>query len=520
MTRPSWLTLRRLSQTLFFCAFVFLLLRTEYRGFDVIRYPVNTFFQLDPLLALTTALAIREPIARFWPALLTLVVTFALGRVFCGWFCPLGATLDFTGARLGARAARRRVAAWDGSRVKYLLLAAVVAASAAGWQSAWFLDPFSILARGLSLTLIPAFNVATNAVFNGVYFNAPAARPLSEPVFDLLKEHVLTFDQQRFRWAWLPLLLLGAVVALERWQPRFWCRNLCPLGGLLSLCARGRGLARRVSDRCTDCGACHGACPVGLLGEGSHRRSQSECTACMLCPGVCPEEAIGFSWGRGRLEAPLDVSRRRLLASAAAGLAAAPLTRIHPARATVPPARLRPPGARPEAAFLNRCLRCGACMKVCMRNAIHPALHEAGWEGMLTPVMDFDVGYCEYNCTLCGQVCPSEAIRPLPVAEKQRAVIGLAVIDRNRCIPYRLGKNCVVCEEHCPIPEKAIVFEEVAQPAAPAEEKVLKRPVVVPERCIGCGICQRKCPVKAAAAIVVSPYLESRAGEDNPYGSG
>jgi ferredoxin len=515
-----WLNLRRVSQTLFFATFVFLLLRTEYRGFDVIRYPVNTFFQLDPLLGLTALLATREAIGRFWPALLTIAVTLALGRVFCGWFCPLGSLLDFTRARLGAGGVRPQRDAWEGRRVKYLLLAFLVAAAAAGWQSAWFLDPFSILARGLSLTVIPAFNVATNALFNGVYFAAPALRPVSEPVFSLLKEHVLTFDQQHFRWAWLPLALLGSVLALEHWQPRFWCRNLCPLGGLLSLCARGRGLARRVSDGCTDCGSCHGACPVGLLAEGTHRRSQAECTACMLCPPVCPEEAIGFSWTRRRTEAPLDVSRRRVVVSAAAGLAAAPLTRIHPARAAAPPARLRPPGARPEAQFLNRCLRCGACMKACMRNAIHPALHEAGWEGVLTPVMDFDVGYCEYNCTLCGQVCPSEAIRPLPVAEKQRAVIGLAVIDKNRCIPYRLGENCIVCEEHCPIPEKAIVFEESAARGPAGEAVVLKKPVVVPGKCIGCGICQRKCPVKATAAIVVTPYLESRAAEGNPYGSG
>jgi len=228
---------------------------------------------------------------------------------------------------------------------------------------------------------------------------------------------------------------------------------------------------------------------------------------------------IPVSWRR-RTEAPLDLSRRRIVISAAAGLAAVPLTRIHPARAATPPARLRPPGARPEAAFLNRCLRCGACMKVCMRNAIHPAFHEAGWEGLFTPVMDFDVGYCEYNCTLCGQVCPSEAIRPLPVAEKQRVVIGLAVIDTNRCIPYRLGQNCIVCEEHCPIPDKAIVFEESEARAPSGETFVLKKPVVVPEKCIGCGICQLKCPVKATAAIVVSPYLESRATEGNPYGDG
>ncbi|HWR97834.1 MAG TPA: 4Fe-4S dicluster domain-containing protein, partial [Candidatus Methanoperedens sp.] len=429
---------------------------------------------------------------------------------------------DFTRRHLLPLVASPRTTAWEGRRVKYLLLAFLLAAAAAGWQAAWFLDPFSILARGFSVAAIPLANAATNALFNTVYFQVPVLRPVSEPVFTLLKGSVLTFEQQHFRWAWLSLGTLLAVLLLEIWQPRFWCRNLCPLGALLSLVARLRRLGRRVSAACTDCGNCHGTCPVGLIAAGNHRRSQAECTACMLCPPVCPEGAIGFSFaGAGaRPEAPLDLSRRRLIGAAVAGLAAVPLTRIHPARAVTPPQRLRPPGARAEAAFLDRCLRCGACMKVCMRNAIHPALHEAGWEGLFTPVMDFDLGYCEYNCTLCGQVCPSEAIRRLPVEEKRKVVIGLAVVDKDRCIPYRLGQNCIVCEEHCPVPAKAIVFDETPAQNAAGVSFVLKRPVVVAERCIGCGICQTKCPVKAPAAIVVTPYLESRAAAGGADGYG
>jgi ferredoxin len=519
VTRSRWLTLRRFSQLLFLSLFVFLLLRTEYRGYDVIRYPVNTFFQLDPLLGLATLIGLREAIGHFWPALVTVAVTLVLGRVFCGWFCPLGGLLDVVRRLLGKFLAPSRPLRWQGRRVKYYLLAGVLAAAVVNWQAAWLLDPFSLLARGLSVGVIPAANAAVNAAFNGIYFSLPALRPLSEPVFTQLKEHVLTYDQQHFRWAWLSLGLLAAILAMERWQPRFWCRNLCPLGGMLSLCARKRLLARRVTDGCTDCGSCWETCPVGLIGDGTHRRSQAECTACMRCPTVCPEGAIGFAFGLRRVEAPLDVDRRRLVGSAVAGMALVPLTRIHPSRVAVPPERLRPPGARAEADFLNRCLRCGACMKVCMRNAIHPALHEAGWEGVFTPVMDFEVGYCEYNCTLCGQVCPSEAIRRLPVAEKQRVVIGLAVVDKNRCIPYRRGENCAVCEEHCPVPEKAIVFEEVEGRTSAGARFTLKRPVVLEDKCIGCGICQTKCPVKAPAAIAVTPHRESRAaGGDDVYG--
>ena len=115
MTRNRWLTLRRASQLVFLFLFVFLLLRTEYRGFDVIRYPVNTFFQLDPLLGLTTLLGLREAIAHFWPALITIAVTLVLGRVFCGWFCPLGATLDVTRRLLGKLPAAHAAVALAGA---------------------------------------------------------------------------------------------------------------------------------------------------------------------------------------------------------------------------------------------------------------------------------------------------------------------------------------------------------------------------------------------------------------------
>jgi len=513
MNTRRWVALRRTSQLVFLFLFVFLLLRTEYRGFDVLRYPVNTFFQLDPLLGLATLVGLREAIGHFWPALLTIAVTLALGRVFCGWFCPLGTTLDVTRRLLGKLPPPRPLR-WQGRRVKYYLLGALLAAAVFNWQAAWLLDPFSLLARGFSVGVIPAVNAAVSAVFNGIYFSLPALRPLSEPVFDLLKAQVLTYEQQHFRWAWLSLGLLAALLAMERWQPRFWCRNLCPLGGLLSLCARGRSLSRKVADGCTDCGTCWGTCPAGLIDDGTHRRSQAECTACMRCPPVCPEAAIGFAWGSGRAEAPLDVDRRRLIGSAAAGIALVPLTRIHPARVAVPSERLRPPGARAEADFLNRCLRCGACMKVCMRNAIHPALVEAGWEGLFTPIMDFDIGYCEYNCSLCGQVCPSEAIRRLPLDQKQKYVIGTAVFDRGRCLPWAHNRNCLVCEEHCPTGEKAIVFDETDAIGPDGKPVRLKLPRVVPERCIGCGICQQKCPIQGRKGVVIGPHNESRAQDE------
>jgi len=109
---------------------------------------------------------------------------------------------------------------------------------------------------------------------------------------------------------------------------------------------------------------------------------------------------------------------------------------------------------------------------------------------------------CRLRCS--GQVCPTGAIPPLDLEAKRLAIIGHAYVDRNRCIPWVDARNCIVCEEMCPVPEKALVLEdaEVRNPDT-GEMVMARRPVVIHERCIGCGICENRCPVNGQAAILV-----------------
>jgi MauM/NapG family ferredoxin protein len=202
----------------------------------------------------------------------------------------------------------------------------------------------------------------------------------------------------------------------------------------------------------------------------------------------------------------LDLGRRKVLASGAAGLGAAFLFHTHPlgAKRSFNPALVRPPGAIGEEEFLSTCIRCGECMKVCPTNGIHPAMFEGGLEGMWTPVMKMNIGYCEYECSLCNQVCPTGAIRKMDIAEKQKIKIGKAVVDRNRCLPYAFARTCIVCEEHCPTPKKAIWFEEVQVKKPTGETVTVKQPQVDPELCVGCGICTNKCVIKGDPAVLVS----------------
>jgi NAD-dependent dihydropyrimidine dehydrogenase PreA subunit len=123
------------------------------------------------------------------------------------------------------------------------------------------------------------------------------------------------------------------------------------------------------------------------------------------------------------------------------------------------------------------------------------------------------LGYCEYNCTLCGQVCPTGAIRELRLEEKRQTIIGLAIFDKNRCLPYARGEECLVCEEHCPTGKKAIVFDERDVTYGGVTRR-LKQPVVVKNLCIGCGICETKCPVEGVSAVRVVHEGESRRQRD------
>ena len=146
-------------------------------------------------------------------------------------------------------------------------------------------------------------------------------------------------------------------------------------------------------------------------------------------------------------------------------------------------------------------------MKVCLTNGLQPVLWEAGLEGLYTSRLIPRMGYCAYTCNLCGQVCPTGAIPHLELKVKQATVLGTAAINRTRCIPYSEGADCLVCEEHCPVSPKAITYVEQEVVNVQGERVKIKLPMVIPDRCIGCGHCEHVCPVGGAAAIRVKRSL-------------
>jgi MauM/NapG family ferredoxin protein len=505
-------TVRRLSQLSVFLLFSFLFLNTTYTDQDVLPYAVNVFLRLDPLVAGAATLAGRAAVALLWPALVMAGATLLFGRFFCGWVCPLGALLDFLGAALFRKVRRngRIPASWR--KAKYVLLLLLAGSSAFTLQLVFLFDPLSLLIRSLTVAVYPAVNLTANELFGGLYATRiKAVTAWSEPLYGFLKDHLLAFEQPHFFSAGLIGGLFLGILALELYRPRFWCRALCPLGALFGLLDRF-GLARRrvVEPSCTRCGKCVRACPTDAIPADPLVTAPSECTLCLNCSDACPEDAIRF-WGRekGRVEG-VDLTRRQVLASAAVGAAIVPVLQSSAYAKAADPTLIRPPGALPEREFLGRCTRCGECMRVCIANGLQPALLQAGLPGLWSPVLVPRIGYCEYNCTLCGQVCPTGAIRRLSPAEKQKLKIGLAEVDRSHCLPWKGDSECIVCEEHCPTPEKAIRLREEQAVSPSGEVRTLKRPYVDETRCVGCGICETKCPLTDRAAIRVTSRGESR----------
>jgi polyferredoxin len=492
---------RRASQLVFLGLFVYILWSTTYplKGL----FPSDIFFKLDPLTVMFTSLSERVFLPGFILSSFMLALTLVLGRFFCGWVCPLGTCLDIT-----AHGKKRKTALAESTgdmilRIKYVALGTIFIFASLGAQCAWVFDPIVIAARFVSLNLIPwvTMGVEKSMVFAIQKFD------LYGPFYDLYRDMRSSFlgininmpENSGVIFATFALILLAAGAV-----PRLWCRTLCPLGALYSLFAKLSLLERR-ADKCTRCGICSKNCRMGAI-KDTGGYDKAECVLCMDCVYDCIRET-SFIWPAAKrgTEVPAKdargISRKDFLLFFMLPLVTGFKNKDEiagmPDIGLIDAAVIRPPGAQDEKKFLNLCVRCGNCMKVCITGALHPVMLESGLGGLWSPRLVPELGYCEYNCNLCGQVCPTGAIPPLALPEKKKQILGIAVIDKPICTPWVDRKDCIVCEEHCPTPDKAIKME--------IGENGVRRPVVDKTLCIGCGICQTKCPVRPERAIRVVP---------------
>jgi polyferredoxin len=501
---------RRIIQGIFLLTFLFLFLQTESKGADKLGYPVKFFLDFDPLIFIATLFSSHSLQATFYFSLTVIIITLLLGRVFCGWACPLG-TLNNIFSSLKKR--KDLMHSLDWFRAKYYILIFLLISSVFTLQLVGIMDPISLLIRSLSVSIYPLFNLSVSALFDSIYGAGPEGMvEVSESIYSVLKDNTLAFKQPYYLQSTFIGLLFLVIMGLNLYERRFWCRYLCPLGALLGLLSRYSLLKRSVSERCNECGACASVCQSNSQPDRPGEWRPTECLYCWNCDDICPWNAVSFGFGKRTEVSDLDLGRRRVIASAATGIISVPLLRTAPLAKPVnlSPELIRPPGSLEEREFLKRCVKCGECMKVCITNGLQPTFLEAGLEGIWSPMLVPRIGYCEYRCTLCGQVCPTGAIEELELQKKTEVKIGLAMIDRNRCLPHAHATPCIVCEEVCPTPRKAIWFKKAEVKDREGHVKLLQQPVVDLDLCIGCGICETKCPVAGRPAIYVTNTGESR----------
>src|SRR6516165_9378407 len=460
---------RRVSQAGFLALFLWFLFQTAFRGSFTsadarvrLPLPVEGFLLADPFVAAMTVLSTHTVYRGLLWSIGLLALTLVFGRVFCGWICPFGTLHHFFAWIFPSRYGRgnKRVESnktYSRQRVKYYLLYAFLAAGVTGSAIGGLFDPICVAVRAIGLAVIPAAQWIAGGV--NTLLAVTGLRPLqlaADGGQDFLAGTVWQNKQFYYHQTWLVGSLFVAVLFMNRFVPRFWCRVLCPLGSFLGVFARFALFGMEKDHaKCTDCNLCLVNCQGADSPQGGVKWRQDECHMCLNCENACPEDVIKFRLLPNRKSALVkpDTQRRTLIATAGAGAVFIPAARIADSLDVNYHSKvIRPPGAVEERAFLERCIRCAECMKVCPNNALHPAFFEAGIEGLWTPIMIPRVGYCEFSCVLCGQVCPTGAIQKISEKEKMGIgqppiKVGTAFYDHGRCLPWSMQTPCIVCEE-------------------------------------------------------------------------
>lgn len=467
---------------------------------------LDFFLRLDPIIAAGTALSSKTFSLVFLPAVIVLILVPLLGRIFCGYFCPMGTTIDGSDQLFG-NGLKDQNQSGKLRTIKYYLLSFLAGSALLGVSFIFTASPISLITRFYGMIVYPV-----------LAFFAEMGLTVIQPLAEKLDLYSIVFAEipaPRFAAQFFILIFFILIFGAVKISPRFWCRYICPSGALMAILSKKPFIRRIVSEECTDCGKCIKSCPMDAIAQDNPVLTRyEECIVCGTCETVCPVDAVSFSSRSGTdvSDREISLARRRFLYTgfAGAGTAAISLTGINslygkPGVGQVAvPGLVRPPGAVPEIDFLARCVRCGECMVACPNNTLQPIWFKSGFTGLFSPSLTPRRGPCSPECNNCGNVCPTEAIRPLPLEERIWAKPGTAEINRQRCLAWEHKKRCMVCDEVCPFGAVEFRIEE-------------GNPVPVPEvtedKCAGCGYCEHHCPVQNQPAIFVTPMGALRLSE-------
>ncbi len=506
-------TLRLVVAVLFFVPLSLLFI--DYREVVPLNWHLSAQAQLVPLLLGGAFIG-----AACWA-----IATLLFGRVYCSAVCPLGILQDVF-SRIAKLFQRKKRYQYDPPTFsRRVLRYGFLAILAVGFFMPLpvllsLVDPYSNYGRMVTNLFRPVVLLVNNLVasiaqgsgiysvfYMPIYLNAPAM--------------------------FVSTAILVLVGSLSFRYGRWYCNAICPVGTLLGLLSRFSLFRIRLNEKCIGCMRCVAVCKGGCIDVESREVDLSRCVSCFNCLPACRKEAITYniipltkrpaSTETETIAARKLVEPRRRWIHVSLGLVLGHwLLRSTPfayllsggsakSGAAVPSVLpsgtsrvsyemthpIFPPGGTDIKTFQKRCTGCHLCVSKCPAGILEPALTEYGVNGFLQPVVKFKNKFCNYDCTICTQVCPSHALEPLHSKEEKHLVqIGRVHFLQENCVVHTQGSNCGACGEHCPTGAVKMV------PFGPPE-KFLTIPEVRPELCVGCGACEHICPVKPYKAIYV-----------------
>jgi ferredoxin len=426
-----------------------------------------------------------------------ILITLLFGRVYCSALCPLGIFQDVVAwiskkTRLIKRYKYKRPL--DYLRYPFLALTLIFIMFGSLYVLN-LLDPYSSFGRIFSDLVRPGI-VAINNQLAGLLEK-----------FEVYFLYRLDFSLFTWSTILIPVFTAALVIWLALYYGRLYCNTICPVGTLLGLLSRF-SLFRIKMDRtsCTKCGKCSFACKANCIDIKKLQVDFSRCVACYDCIPVCDSNSIkyGPGWHKGTDTMLTDATKRRFIGQTMAyGLILSGLSkkvlagRVQETDPGLIPNHkehpVSPPGSISLKHFNNRCTACHLCITACPTKVLQPSFLEYGFTGMMQPHMNYAVEYCNYECTICSEVCPTGAILPLTVEDKKLTQIGKVNLILDKCVVITDDTACGSCSEHCPTQAVRMV---------PYKDN-LTIPEIHPDTCIGCGACEFACPVKPHTAIYV-----------------
>ena len=436
--------------------------------------------------------------------LVVLLLTLITGRLYCSVICPLGILQDVVSRISRWRSKKKRFFKFKkphpALRYTFLGIMTLAIIFGGGWIVTW-LDPYSLAGRTFTYLFKPVFVWGNNTVIAPVLQNM---------------EVYSVYHQTLKQPYTLPVILsLAVIVAIGyfAWKRgRLFCNTICPVGTFLGEVSRFSFLKVRFDqDKCTRCGKCAGVCKSECIDIKNYSVDHTRCVTCFNCLEVCPETALSLrpaSTNKSKepqLETAEpasgnaaagkhDENRRKLLVT---GMALLTGSRIYALKKNKMPENqqdllrnvkehpVAPPGAGNIKRFNEICTGCSLCVAACPTGVLQPALTEYGISGFMQPHMDYATHFCNFDCKRCGDVCPTGAILPLTMEDKQLTQMGKAVFVKQNCIVYTDETDCGACSEHCPT--KAVNMVPY--------KNGLMIPEVDQTICVGCGACEYPCPV-------------------------